>query len=66
MILPAKLLQLQLVIPPFNESGFLPSGVHPATFNEIDAHFGRSSEIRRVQLESIGWMIELAAQAGAE
>jgi hypothetical protein len=28
------------MIPPFNDAGFLPQGVHPATFGEIAERFG--------------------------
>src|SRR4051812_49162812 len=52
------------MIPEFNESGFLPPGIHPATFAEIEDRFGRSSEIRRVQMDSVRWMIDLAVRAG--
>jgi hypothetical protein len=54
------------MIPLFNESGYLPPGIHPATLDEIDARFGQLSEIRRVQMESIHWMMEIAARAGIE
>ena len=54
------------MIPPFNESGFLPPGVHPATLLEIAARFGVQSELRRVQMESIRWMIDLAMRAGVQ
>ena len=54
------------MIPPFNELGYLPPGIHPATLDEIDARFGRVSEIRRVQMESVRWMIPIAAAAGAK
>ncbi len=54
------------MIPPFNELGNLPSGIHPATLDEIDARFGKSSELRRVQMESVRWMVDLAAQAGVK
>jgi hypothetical protein len=54
------------MIPPFNESGFLPPGVHPATLTEIAERFGGSSELRRVQMESVRWMIDLALRAGVE
>jgi hypothetical protein len=54
------------MIPPFNDIGYLPPGVHPATLEEIDARFGRRSELRRVQMESIRWMVDLARRAGAE
>jgi hypothetical protein len=54
------------MIPPFNDSGFLPSGVHTATLGEIEARFGRESELRRVQMESVRWMIDLAVRAGVK
>src|SRR6266850_2108691 len=52
------------MIPPFNDDGYLPPGVYPATLAEIDARFGQESEIRRVQMESIRWLVDLAARAG--
>jgi len=52
------------VIPPFDAEGFLPPGVHPATLDEIRRHFGGPSEIRRVQMESVSWMLDLARRAG--
>jgi hypothetical protein len=54
------------MIPPFNETGVLPPGLHPATVSEIDARFGQQSELRRVQMESVRWMVDLAVRAGAE
>ncbi|MEX0642413.1 MAG: hypothetical protein WD468_06915 [Pirellulales bacterium] len=54
------------MIPPFDQSGYLPPGIHPATLDEIVARFGHLSEIRRVQLESIRWMVELATTAGIQ
>jgi Family of unknown function (DUF6932) len=54
------------MIPPFNEHGYLPPGIHPATMDEIDARFGTMSELRRVQMESVRWMVELAKRAGVE
>lgn len=54
------------MIPPFAESGYLPPGVHPATLDEIELRFGRSSELRRVQMDSVRWMIDLAARAGID
>ena len=54
------------MIPPFDEIGYLPPGVHPATLDEIDARFGQLSEVRRVQMESVRWMIDLAKRAGVQ
>ena len=54
------------MIPDFQENGFLPPGVHPAPFAELASRFGRQSEIRRIQTESIEWLIELAARAGVQ
>jgi hypothetical protein len=52
------------MLPPFDDNGRLPPGIHPATLDEIDARFGRASELRRVQVESLRWMMVLAKRAG--
>jgi hypothetical protein len=54
------------MIPPVDDTGCLPAGIHPATLDEIDARFGQFSEIRRVQIDSVRWMVELAKRAGVE
>ena len=52
------------MIPDFDERGYLPAGVHLASLDEIDARFGRQSEVRQVQMESLRWLVELARRAG--
>jgi len=37
--------------------GYLPRGIQPATVSEIEARFGRESELRRVQMDSLRWPI---------
>lgn len=54
------------MIPPFNDSGFLPPGVHPATLAEIEARFGLESELRRAQMESVRWLVDLAIRTGVQ
>ncbi len=54
------------MIPPFDENGCLPPGIHPATLDEIEARFGYAFEIRRVQMQSVRWMVDLALRAGVE
>ena len=54
------------MIPPFDDSGCLPPGLHSAALAEIEARFGRQSELRRVQMESVRWMVELAVRAGVQ
>jgi hypothetical protein len=54
------------MIPPLNDDGYLPPTVHPATFAEIEARFGSESELRRAQMESIRWLVDLARRAGIE
>lgn len=54
------------MIPPFDDFGFLPLGVHAATLDEVNERFGRESELRRVQMESVRWMVELAQRAGVQ
>jgi hypothetical protein len=52
------------MIPPFDDSGCLPPGVHPATLAGIEARFGRESKLRRTQMDSVRWMVDLAVRAG--
>ena len=54
------------MIPAFDEFGRLPLGVHPATLAEIEIRFGSASELRRVQMESVRWMVALAVRAGVQ
>ncbi len=54
------------MIPAFDEHGYLPAGVHLASLAEIEARFGRQSEIRRVQMESLRWLVDLARRAGVQ
>lgn len=52
------------MIPDFDEHGYLPPGIHPATMEEIAQRFGQEPELRRVQMESLGWLVNLARRAG--
>lgn len=52
------------MIPPFNEHGYLPPGIHPATLDEIEARFGVESEIRRAEMQSVRWLVPTAKTAG--
>jgi len=54
------------MIPPFDESGCLPPGIHPATLGEIEGRFGQLLELRRVQMQSVRWMVDLALRAGVQ
>ena len=54
------------MIPDFNHEGYLPPGIHLATIDEIAARFGQESELRKVQMESLVWAIELGQRAGVE
>lgn len=44
----------------------LPPGIHVATLAEIENRFGRQSELRRIQMESVCWMVDLAVRAGVQ
>lgn len=48
------------MIPDFTDDGCLPVGIHAATLEEIAARFGQEPELRRVQMESLGWLVEPA------
>lgn len=54
------------MLPHFNESGYLPAGIHLADLAEIEIRFGTESEIRRVQMESLRWLVALAQRTGVE
>ena len=54
------------MIPPFDHSGCLPPGLHGAALGEVEGRFGRQSELRHVQMESVRWMVELAVRAGVQ
>jgi hypothetical protein len=54
------------MIPPFDDRGYLPAGVHPATLQEVASRFGRDSEVRPVQMESRRWLTGVAPRAGVE
>ncbi|MGA2061641.1 MAG: hypothetical protein ABSG67_14245 [Thermoguttaceae bacterium] len=52
------------MIPEFDARGYLPPGLYLATLEEIGQRFGRQSELRRVQMESLRWLVDLARRAG--
>lgn len=52
------------MIPEFTDFGYLPPGVHPASLEEIAIRFGSESEIRRAQMDSLRWLVEIAKKAG--
>jgi len=52
------------MIPDCNDDGYLPPGIHPATLDEIASRFGRDSDLRQVQMESLRWLVDLARRAG--
>jgi hypothetical protein len=52
------------VIPKFNDVGYLPPGIHLASLDDIATRFGEESELRRAQMDSVRWLVELAKRAG--
>lgn len=52
------------MIPDFGERGYLPAGVHPATLSEVVERFGRGSEVREAQSQSLQWLMPLCKAAG--
>jgi hypothetical protein len=54
------------LIPDFNEHGYLPPGIHPATLDEIEQRFGLEPEVRRVEMQSLRWLVDLARRAGVQ
>jgi hypothetical protein len=54
------------MIPEFNDEGYLPPGIYPATLDEIAARFGKEPELRQVQMEALGWLVDLAKRVGVK
>lgn len=54
------------MIPDFNEHGYLPPGLHRARLDEIEKRFAHPSEIRRVQMASLRWLVGLAVRVGVQ
>ncbi len=52
------------MIPEFDENGYLPPGIYPASLDEVEARFAGGSEIRCAEMESLRWLVELAKKAG--
>jgi hypothetical protein len=52
------------LIPPLNELGYLPPGVHRATLEEVLDRFGHGSEQREAQAQSLLWLLPLCRDAG--
>ena len=52
------------MIPPFDDQGYLPAGLHLATLDEVAERFGGPSELRQAQMESVRWLVELAKAVG--
>lgn len=54
------------MIPEFNDDGYLPPGLHPATLDEIANRFGQEPELRQAQTESLRWLLDLAKRVGVQ
>jgi hypothetical protein len=53
------------MLPPLNESGDLPPGVHLAAWPEIEQRFGKGSAARRRALATLRRLHDLARHTGA-
>jgi hypothetical protein len=52
------------MIPDFDDNDYLPAGIHAASLEEIAVRFGYEPELRRVQMESLHWLVDLAKRVG--
>ena len=53
------------MLPPFNDAGDLPEGIHPADWNEIEMRLGKSSKRRSQAFAKLRHLSELADRTGA-
>jgi hypothetical protein len=52
------------VLPPLNEKGYLPPGVHPTSWEELGLRFGKETTERVRALAQLRHLHELAARTG--
>ena len=52
------------MLPPFNESGDLPPGIHAAPWREVAERFGTGTESRQRALTKLMHLHELAGRTG--
>lgn len=54
------------IIPPLNQLGYLPPGIHRASFDEAIARFGLGDPQREAQADSLRWLLPLCLAAGVK
>ncbi len=54
------------MIPDFDDNGNIPPGIYRASLAEIEERFGRGSEVRRAEMQSLYWLVDLARRAGVK
>ena len=52
------------MIPDFDENGYLPSGIHLTTLDEVIARFGIGSDERIAQGQALRWLLPMCRRAG--
>jgi hypothetical protein len=52
------------MLPPFDDFGNLPPGIHRCSMGELTARFGSGSDQRVAEIGELGWFIEAAIAAG--
>jgi len=55
---------LHIMIPDFDENGYLPPGTHSATIDEVARRFGNGSDVREAEAESLRWLLPMCGAAG--
>jgi hypothetical protein len=53
-----------MMLPPFDDFGNLPAGIHPCSPAELAARFGSGSEEREAEISELSHFIEAAKAAG--
>lgn len=54
------------MLPPFDDSGNLPRGIHPAFIEEIVERFGRGSPEREVEARELAEFVDWAKRSGVQ
>jgi hypothetical protein len=54
----------RVMLPPLNEDGYLPVGIHRCTFEELVQRFGHGSPERQVEIRELEQLVQWATRAG--
>lgn len=55
---------IRVMLPPFDEHGYLPPGIHECSWDELEVRFGIGSPERKVQIKELRQFLDWCRQSG--